>query len=124
MFSQHLPFARFVLAVGFVFTIVIFIMVLIFEPILKFLWYWHAPSEDPTHVVTDLIHQLLVSGYHHLRAGHVDGIGPVPAAFHQVSQAEKLGLNYGVVAPIYRNTFSRGLDVRTRESFSVAFHHI
>ena len=104
MFSQHLPFARFVLAVGFVFTIVIFIMVLIFEPILKFLWYWHAPSEDPTHVVTDLIHQLLVSGYHHLRAGHVDGVGPVSAAVHELGETQLLGLNNGIVTPVHLNT--------------------
>ena len=123
MFPQLLPPSHTVLAVGFVLTRII-IMALIFEPKLKILWYWAALSEDKTHVVTDLIHQLLVSGHHHLGAGHVDGIRPVPAAFHQVCQAEKLCLNYGVVTPVYWHTLRRGLDIRTRESISITFHQI
>ena len=67
MFPQLPPPSHTVLAVGFVLTRII-IMALIFKPKVKTLWYWAALSEDKTHVVTDLIHQLPVGVHHHLRA--------------------------------------------------------
>ena len=78
---------------------------------------------DTTHVGAEFSHHLLVGHHHQLGPGHVDSIGPVPAAVHEVSQAAKLGLNDGVVTPVHWDPLNC-IDVATRIFFSVAIYHI
>ena len=49
----------------------------------------------------EAVHQLLVGGEHHLRAGHVQGVGPGPGVVQQVSETVELRLHYGELPPLH-----------------------
>ena len=71
------------------------------DPELVVLGQWDALRVDLLNVVVKVSHHLPVGEEHHLRAGHVEGVAPVPAAGQQVLETVELSLDYGVPAPLY-----------------------
>ena len=49
---------------------------------------------------------LPVGEQHHLGAGHVQGVGPVPPVVHEVLQAVELRLHNRKLTPADRNTLT------------------
>ena len=74
---------------------------LVFYPVLIILRQRERGRVDLLGFPVEAVHQLLVGGEHNLRAGHVEGVAPVPAAGQQVLETVELSLDYGVPAPLY-----------------------
>ena len=55
-----------------------------------------------------------VSEEHHLGAGHVEGVGPVPAVVQEVLQTVELRLYNGKLTPTNRNALAGRENVGTR----------
>ena len=64
-------------------------------------WRSEAGREYRLPRLVQAVDQLPVGEEHHLGAGHVEGVAPVPAAGQQVLETVELSLDYGVPAPLY-----------------------